>query len=875
MARSLVALSVVTAVLSLSACGQKSRPLASGSILKDDAIVREFTESTDANLDARPTNNSCLAFARPTENTSIKLQRLDSNSFDQIVEMVQAPQTPGRFYAVRRTGQIESFVGDGAKSMFLDLSNVVNSRPSEGGLLGMAWNPAKKGEFYLSYTLPSSASPANLRSTIARFQTDSETGALYKPEILVSFEQPYENHNGGHIAFGKDGYLYIGFGDGGSGGDPLNNAQNLNVLFGKILRIDISNPGAYTIPKDNPFVGQPNTKPEIYAYGVRNPWRFQFDRATGDLWLGDVGQNLWEEVDKVTKGGNYGWNIREGFNCYENKANCGNGNFVEPVIQYGHNEGASISGGFVYRGKALPSLQGTYIFGDFMSGNIWGLFPDQNGKLQKKLLIATGFNIPGFGEDENGEIYVLEYGAGRVHRIVAKDPNAAVIKAPELLSKTGCFNPARPTEPVSGLIPYNLNSPLWSDASQKRRWLALPEGTKINVADNGRFEFPNGSVLVKEFSLKNRPVETRLFVRHVDGSWIGYTYAWKDDGSDADLVNGGASKVFDGQTWNYPTQAQCLQCHTANAGYSLGLEISQLNRKVGSAGNERDQLATFEKIGLFTKALPEVKAALPVPATAEGADLAARAYIHSNCSFCHRPGGTGGGNLDMRFETELKNTGLCNKPGSGDLGINDARIVFPGAPEKSVLFNRISRRGTQQMPPLATTMVDEKAQAFIKNWISTMQDCPQGGGPVDPGVKVGDVISLEARHSNKCMDLDNGNGADGARIHQWTCNGSQNQKFRVEAGLNAGLSLVNVKTNKCVDVSKISGDNGALVQQWSCANAANQTVAISPSVNGSVTLKFQHSGKCLEVAGNNMELNANIQQRDCDQGANQDWFIRR
>jgi uncharacterized repeat protein (TIGR03806 family) len=863
MIRPLVLLSVISA---LSSCGLKRSSQAS---LKADPLPL----GNEVALETRPENDSCLAFARPSENTAVKLERLGKNEFPEIVGLQQAPNSK-RFYAVRRTGQIETFTAESGKAMFLDLSSVVNARPGEGGLLGMAWHPSKKNEFYLSYTLPSANSPANLRSTIARFTADSETSATYKPEILFAFEQPYENHNGGHIAFGHDGYLYLAFGDGGSGGDPLNNAQNLNVLYGKLLRIDVNAPTGYAIPKDNPFVNEPNTKPEIYAYGLRNPWRFQFDKATGELWLGDVGQNLWEEIDKIEKGGNYGWNVREGFNCYENNAKCGTASYSEPVASYGHDQGASVSGGFVYRGKAIPSLQGIYVFGDFMSGNIWGLFPDTNGKLKQKLLIATGFNIPAFGEDGDGEIYVLQY-SGQIHRIVPKDANAAVVKAPALLSQTGCFNPSKVSEPVKGLIPYSVNSPLWSDAAAKRRWFGLPKDGKINVLDSGRFEFPNGTVLVKEFALQDKPIETRLFIRHADGAWAGYTYAWKDDGSDADLVNNGLVKTIAGQVWNYPSQAQCLQCHTANAGFTLGLELSQLNKQVGAVGSQYSQLENFAKIGLFTKPLADTTLALPTPSPAIAADLSARSYIHSNCSFCHRPGGTGGGNLDMRFETELKQTGLCNKPGSGSLGIADARVIFPGSPEKSILYARMSRRGTQQMPPLASNHTDDAALAIMKEWITTLNECPETAPNPAASVNIGDVITLEARHSHKCMDLDSGNNANGAKIHQWACDGGQNQKFRVEKGTDGGFSLVNVKSNKCVDVSDISQANGAKVHQWTCSNNANQSVSFSNSLDGAVHVQFKHSAKCLEVEAFSTANGAKIQQYECGNTENQDWFIRR
>ena len=677
-----------------------------------------------ATLTERPSNSSCLAFAKPTENSDVKLERhFTAAGFPEITGFYQAPQNK-RFYSVRRTGQINSFTKDDAsdQSVFMDISRSINSGPGESGLFGMAWHPKRKDEFYLSYTVASTGSPANLRSVVARFHSSGDGTADFKPEILLTLEQPFENHNGGHIAFGPDGYLYIGFGDGGSGGDPGKRAQNLNLWFGKILRIDVNSGSPYAIPIDNPFVGKPDTKPEIYAYGVRNPWRFQFDRATGELWLGDVGQDKFEEVDRVQKGGNYGWNIKEASTCF-NAATCPN-NFIDPVASYSHAEGNSITGGFVYRGQKIPSLNGVYLYADFGTGKIWGLYPDANGTLQPKLLISSGLNISSFAEDLEGELYVLEYGNGFIHKFIPKSDAVGTIKAPAKLSLTGCFDKANPTLPAPGLIPYEVNSPLWSDGATKRRWMALPNDSKIDFGDDGHFNFPKGSVLVKEFALGTKVIETRLFVRHDDGVWAGYTYAWNDDEKDADLVPNGAVKIFGDQTWTYPSQGQCLQCHNSNAGFSLGLSIAQLNRKVGAEDSQVSQIDTFEKIGLLSKALPADKDQLPTPNASIEPALAARSYMDANCAFCHRPGGTGGGNLDLRYSASLKDTHLCDvTPGSGDLGIRDARVVAPGAPERSILLARISRRGAQQMPPLASNQVDNNAKSWVENWIRGLTNC--------------------------------------------------------------------------------------------------------------------------------------------------------
>lgn len=304
------------------------------------------------------------------------------------------------------------------RTLFLDISRRVISR-GERGLLGLAFHPRflTNGTFFVHY----SEAPTG-DTVIARYRTGADRlGDSASEERILEVKQPYSNHNGGQIRFGPDGFLYIGLGDGGSGGDPENRAQDRSTLLGKILRIDVdhTDPGLrYRIPVDNPFRG-PNERGEIYALGLRNPWRFSFDRRSGALWAADVGQNAWEEIDRIEKGGNYGWNALEGNTCFKPRLFCSPERYQAPVHVYPHSEGASITGGFVYRGEALPSLIGRYIYGDFVSGKIWALSLD--GKTNE-LLLDTELTISSFGEDSQGELYVLAYGDGAVYRVVGVAP---------------------------------------------------------------------------------------------------------------------------------------------------------------------------------------------------------------------------------------------------------------------------------------------------------------------------------------------------------------------------------------------------------------------------------------------------------------------
>ena len=333
---------------------------------------------------------------------------------------LQVLQAPGedRFFVVEKRGTVQAVSGT-ARSTFLDIRTRVNSAPQEAGLLGMAFHPrwAQNRQAFLNYTAPSAASPANLRTTISRF-TSADGGATLDPaseQVLLTVEQPFENHNGGSVVFGPDGLLYLGLGDGGSAGDPFGNAQDPSRILGKLLRIDVDTGTPYSIPPSNPFASG-GGRGEVYAYGLRNPWRFSFDRATGALWLADVGQDTWEEVDVIVPGGNYGWSHREGKHCYPPAASSCPGAFIDPVVEYSHAEGASITGGYVYRGTALPALRGRYVYGDFGSGHIWAV--PASGPYTP-VQIAQGNAISSFGEDASGELYVVDLAGGQVSRLVA------------------------------------------------------------------------------------------------------------------------------------------------------------------------------------------------------------------------------------------------------------------------------------------------------------------------------------------------------------------------------------------------------------------------------------------------------------------------
>jgi len=340
----------------------------------------------------------------------IALEPIISDGLDHPVYVTHAGDGSGRLFVVEQPGRIR-IVKQGRlqDAPFLDITEFVRYG-GEQGLLGLAFHPSYKvnGRFVVNYVRRSDGS-----TVIAEFQASSDpdrSQAVEKQLLVVS--QPYPNHKGGMVEFGPDGFLYIALGDGGSGGDPGNRGQNTNELLGKLLRIDVDHGTPYAVPKDNPFFSG-GGRPEIFAYGLRNPWRFSFDRQTGELWAADVGQHAWEEIDIVQRGGNYGWRVMEGTHCFLPRDGCARDGLVPPIAEYGHDKGrCSITGGYAYRGSRLPALRGAYLYGDFCSGEIFALMEGS-----QRIVLTTGLQIASFGQDQAGELYVVGHG-GTIHRIV-------------------------------------------------------------------------------------------------------------------------------------------------------------------------------------------------------------------------------------------------------------------------------------------------------------------------------------------------------------------------------------------------------------------------------------------------------------------------
>ncbi|MGE3799436.1 MAG: PQQ-dependent sugar dehydrogenase [Candidatus Kapaibacterium sp.] len=387
-------------------------------------------------------------------------------TFPQPTDIQNAGDGSNRLFVCEKTGFLHVFPNNpdvSETTLFLDLSTRVTTQ-SEMGLLGLAFHPnyEENGFFYVYYNVQRGN---KLYTIISRFSVDSEDpnkADINSELVLMEIEQPFGNHDGGQIAFGPDdGYLYIALGDGGSGGDPLNSGQDLRSPLGKILRIDVDNTDGdknYSIPATNPFATNSEYVQEIYAWGLRNPWRFSFDPPTGRLWAGDVGQDKWEEIDIIEKGGNYGWRVTEGWHCYNPNNNCDSIGLIGPVWEYSHSVGQSITGGYVYRGSNVPALEGMYIYGDFSSSRIWALDYQSPEDVSNILLTTAPLGVSTFGIDESNELYVTGFGSNQTNRKIYKfvDPSGNVEGGE--LNAEATLHPAIPNPARSRVtIPYDLD----------------------------------------------------------------------------------------------------------------------------------------------------------------------------------------------------------------------------------------------------------------------------------------------------------------------------------------------------------------------------------------------------------------------------------
>lgn len=622
---------------------------------------------------------------------------------------------------------------------------------------GIAFHPqfAKNRYCYVSYVLDG-RTPAGSR--VSRFKvTDSDP-----PKIDLSSEQIVitwlgGGHNGAHLQFGPDGMLYITTGDGGDSfpADGHNTGQDISDLQAAILRIDVDHQDGdkrYRIPADNPFVDLAGARGEVWAYGLRNPWKMCFNPADGSLWTGDVGWELWEMIYRVERGGNYGWSLMEGRQPVHRERLRGPTPILPPTVEHDHTESRSITGGYFYQGDRLPELRGTYVYGDYVTGKLWGARWADGKVTDKRELFDSTIAIVSFGLDRAGEVYILDY-AGTLHRLMENPRRGVNSQFPTKLSDTGLFANVAKHEPAPGVIPYRINAEPWADGTTAERFVALPGESQLSTYKKtdvqvgliaGEFQFPTDGVLVKTISLdielgnpaSRRRIETQVLHYDVD-TWKAYNYLWNDEQTDAilapDVSRDRAFQLIDKsapggkrqQTWHHASRTECILCHTTRAASIHGFRLPQLNRDQQYGDVSANQLATFDHIKLLAEPLPEKVATYPdIQNERRNLDDRARAYLHVNCAHCHRRGGGGSASFDVQYEIPLDKTRLFTRPTQGTFGILGAYVVTPGDPYRSVLYYRMAKQGHGRMPQFGSNVVDEKGLTLIHDWIASLTPLP-------------------------------------------------------------------------------------------------------------------------------------------------------
>ncbi|MES2477281.1 MAG: PQQ-dependent sugar dehydrogenase [Verrucomicrobiota bacterium] len=714
-------------------------------------------------------------------------------SFINPATMESPAGDPKRLFVGERGGKIylipDVTASVPTKILYLDLSAITLDDGNEQGLKGFAIHPnfATNGYIYVAYN-HLAAGFEYVR--VSRFQATSPMtntpASIATEQILINqlFQPETGNqpriHNLAECNFGPDGYLYIGFGDADGHPDPSENSQRIDKNFWScLLRIDVdlepedhtaadgtggddanltpnNHPAVvlhggfplYEIPADNPFIGATSfngfpvvptdVRTEFYAVGLRNPWQFTWDSLNQNLWLADVGFNTREEVNLVTKGGNYGWVFMEGSLPRKGVPPPG-ATLLGPVWEYDHGsgpyQGNAVIGGLVYRGNRYASLVGKYIFADHLSGNIWSMNTDGGPPLVQRIAGESGITC--FAMDpSDGSLLMLDLGDGMVRRLVATASNSGF---PPTLSATGVFADLTDLSPNPGVVPYEPNLSFWSDHAIKSRWFVIKNTVdQFGYSTDDPWQSPAGSVFIKHFDLElergnpatKKRIETRLLVRTDSGNY-GVSYRWNEQGTDAELVpdegvNFDLNITDQGnpvqQTWQIPSRSQCSTCHTSQGGHFLSLNTRQLNRPGTLAGTNGNFLTLLELSG-YLDSLPQSPNLLPRHVKPDETDFTletrARSYLAVNCSYCHQSGGIGGGDFDLSAHLSLTDTGIVD--GESSSAGAPYKLVVPGNHDLSVIWNRAAAaNGFTRMPPLATTQLDAAGIALLQNWIN----CP-------------------------------------------------------------------------------------------------------------------------------------------------------
>jgi len=756
--------------------------------------------------------------------------RFPNLKFDQPLYIERDP-SGSRLWVITRTGSVFSFPDDqevAQPDLFVDLAQVFKqltphrSATAVKSAYGLAFHPKypKVPVCWLTYNLVTADRKVHLKdgTRLSRFNVTFDDKGVPRCDVAsekIVLTWPEGGHNGACLQFGPDGYLYISAGDGEvpNPPDPQRAGQDVTNFLSTIMRIDV-NPTdqgpLYTVPADNPFVkgdsdsasasgtnagfGDDGLRysvdealPEIWAYGFRNPWKMNFG-PDGQLWVGDVGWELYEMVYNVKPGANYGWSIVEGPHTVIPDGKRGPTPIVAPAIAYSHAEGASVTGGFVYQGSHFPELKGRYIFGDYETRRIWSatITKNEDGSADSLSdltdLVDPSVRIVAFGEDTSGELLLLHFDEGTIYGLERNEAVGEPSAFPRLLSETGLFADVTNQVPSPGVIPIEVNVPMWNDGATADRWLGIPGNEPIQVLRGPKrmqesslresMHFPVDSVLARTVGTSNSPgssgvaLETQIL--HFNGkSWAGYSYHWNADQTDAELVPAGGTDIqlsdygesFDKTNWHVHSRSECIRCHNSWAGGVLGFTLSQLNRGVRFSEQDdtqvrrshratvttvstadtttHNQIEWLRDIGVLAGNIPDdirnsqdprVAALAHIQNTESELNHRARSYLSVNCAHCHQKGAGGTATIDLRHEASLEETKtIGTTPVQGMFQIPGGAIVAPGQPSKSVLFYRTACSGRGRMPHIGSQQVDVEGVNMLRKWIASL---PSDESPV-------------------------------------------------------------------------------------------------------------------------------------------------
>lgn len=662
--------------------------------------------------------------------------------FDGALDMVPVPGEK-QWVIVESSGKIWSLPMDLAATkaeIALDLKAL---HSAVDHAYGVVFHPRFKDnkQVFITYT---NGDKKDDGSRLSRFVVAQTSPLLIDPkseEILITWRSG--GHNGAALAFGSDGMLYVTTGDSEvpAPPDPLKTGQDIRDLLSSVLRLDVDHKDEgknYSIPKDNPFLSTAGARGEIWCYGLRNPWKLSLDKPTGNLWCGDVGWELWENVYLIKRGENYGWCATEGNNVLFPELK-GPTPITPPIATHSHSEAASITGGFVYHGKAFPELEGAYVYGDYETGKIWALW-HADGKVTRQQEIATTpLKIVTFGQDHDGELFFIHWNKqGTIHRLVRNPAASQPSSFPRKLSETGLFANTVRQSPAEGVLPFAVRAPMWADGAEAVRYVALPQGqveTKLWTTNKGKIDskvtWPKDTVLAKTLTMPLRQgapesaIKVETQVLHFDGyAWNAYSYRWNDQGTDAELVPaGGDERVLELQGSQFPegthrykyrfhSRAECLRCHTSWSGYALGFQPPQIvdGAPLVAAGVITEDYLKRSSARLVDPYQPK-----------ENLDQRARSWLHANCAHCHRENGGGAVPMVLNAELDLMETrAVREKPTRGDFGIAQAGLLSPEAPWQSVVIHRAATLGANRMPAVGAQMVDVRGVLLLERWLMSL-----------------------------------------------------------------------------------------------------------------------------------------------------------